>query len=149
MAASIIPQSRDLSNLNSGAECVTASKPTNAHGIIARMRRTWVALSVPFGENAGAITASPPSLCHTATPKHAEIDTIMKIAQTVWILPAKNLCLRQQNPAMTIIKTDSIASPKYTSKPATVECQPNCITSPNTYLTSSTSAVAFAQSIAM
>ena len=57
-------------NLNSSDELAIASKPTNAHGIIANICRNCMKGEEPAkGENAGPAAAAPPSWRRNATAK--------------------------------------------------------------------------------
>ena len=88
MAARRIEKSRFAGNRNSAEECDTASKPTNAHGIMARMRSTCVTFAPPSGTKAGAIAASPPSCRESATKKVTATAASMNAANAACTRPA-------------------------------------------------------------
>ena len=112
MAARSIHQSLFTGKRNSPETCDTASKPTNAHGIMAKMRSTCAKLPEPFGENAGAIDARPPSWCARMAKKHAATQTSMNAARMAWMRPARRLPQRQARPATTIMPTEKSTSPR-------------------------------------
>ena len=119
IAAIISGSVRFTGNLNSPDEWTTASKPTNAHGIIARMRRIWTA-GGPSDENAGAIEASPPWCLKSAATKHVATPSTMTAASAVWMPMARRLPMRHSTPHSTMTAEQKIASPKYTSNPTIV-----------------------------
>ena len=75
---------------NSPEECEMASKPTNAHGTMARMWTTCMKCP-PSGENAGPIAAKPPSWRASAAANTAATPATNTPARIVLSQAARRL----------------------------------------------------------
>ena len=119
IAARRIPNVRRTGNLNSAEEWTIASKPTNAHGIMARMWITCMKCP-PSGENAGPIAAKPPSWRDSAATNTAATPATKTPARIVLSQAASRFRKRHTAPHSAVAATHTMTSPKYTSNPAIV-----------------------------
>ena len=114
-----MPRRRRERKRNSSTECVTDSKPTNAHGASATMLSTWSGTASSFSvENAGASEAvrSP----HSATASASAMPPQRSAASATCKRTARRLAPISSAPTTSSASAESPTSPRYTSYPATV-----------------------------
>ena len=102
---------RRSGNLYSADELTTASKPTNAHGTMARMR-TICAAGEPSGANAGEIAEKPPPVRRNAARKQTTTAARNTPASAVLRAEARRLRTRHAPPQSRIARMHRATSPK-------------------------------------
>ena len=102
---------RRTGNLNSADEWTTASKPTNAHGTMAKMRSTCAPGEFP-GANAGPMAAKEPPPRQTAAKKQTATAATNRPASSALREAARRLRNRHAPPQSRIAAMQSATSPK-------------------------------------